>query len=195
MVEEDSVERLDADARRLLKVVRDETRRMDRLIENLLAFARCSRAPIEPALIDMAELARTVFVELKNGSGARGPILQVAALPPGRGDPALIRQVWSNLLSNAIRYCARRPQGVVEVEGRVEAGERVYCVRDNGTGFDMRHYDRLFGLFQRPPGEPSTGGVGVGLAIVERVVTRHGGRVWAEGKPNEGATFYFSLPA
>ncbi|HXR58105.1 MAG TPA: ATP-binding protein, partial [Burkholderiales bacterium] len=167
-------------------------------IENLLSFTRCSRAPLQPSLIDMAGLARAAFVELKNGDAARAPLLSVAQLPPGRGDPDLIRQVWMHLLANAIKYCARQPQSRVEVEGRLEGGESVYCVRDNGAGFDMRYYDRLFSLFQRPPGPERAGGVagaGVGLAIVERVVTRHGGRVWAEGKPNEGAAFYFSLPA
>jgi signal transduction histidine kinase len=195
MVEEDYFERLDGEARRLLKVVRDECRKMERLIENLLSFTRCSRAPLQPALIDMAELARTAFIELRNGDAARAPSLRVAQLPAGRGDPDLIRQVWMHLLSNAIKYCARQPQSTVEIDGQVEGGESVYCVRDNGAGFDMRYYDRLFGLFQRPPGGERAGGAGVGLAIVERVVTRHGGRVWAEGKPNEGAAFYFSLPA
>ena len=195
MVEDDHFEHLDGEARRLLKVVRDECRKMERLIENLLAFTRCSRAPLQPAQIDMTELARASFIELRNGDAARAPALSVAHLPPGRGDPDLIRQVWMHLLSNAIKYCARQPQSRVEVEGRLEGGESVYCVRDNGTGFDMRYYDRLFGLFQQPLGEKRSNGGGVGLAIVERVVTRHGGRVWAEGKPNEGASFYFSLPA
>ena len=195
MVEDDHFERLDGEARRLLKVVRDECRKMERLIENLLTFTRCSRAPLQPALIDMAGLARTAFVELRNGDAGRAPMLRVAQLPPGRGDPELIRQVWMHLLANAIKYCARQPESKVEVEGRREGGESVYCVRDNGSGFDMRHYDQLFSLFQRPPGAKPSSGSGVGLAIVERVVTRHGGRVWAEGKPNEGAAFYFSLPA
>ena len=195
MVEDEYFERLDGEARRLLKVVRDECRKMERLIENLLTFTRCSRVPLQPARIDMAELARTAFVELRNGDAARAPVLRVAQLPPGRGDPDLIRQVWMHLLSNAIKYCARQPESTVEIEGRTEGAESVYCVRDNGAGFDMRYYDRLFGLFQRPPGDKPSSGSGVGLAIVERVVTRHGGRVWAEGKPNEGAAFYFSLPA
>ncbi|HEX2650535.1 MAG TPA: response regulator [Burkholderiales bacterium] len=201
MVEDDHFERLDGEARRLLKVVRDECRRMERMIQNLLTFTRCSRAPLQPALIDMAGLARTAFAELRNGDAARAPMLRVAQLPPGRGDPDLLRQVWMHLLSNAIKYCARQPQSTVEVEGRVEGAESVYCVRDNGAGFDMRNYDRLFGLFKGPVGgsrassEKGSGGGGVGLAIVERVITRHGGRVWAEGRPNEGAAFYFSLPA
>ncbi len=195
MFEEDYIDKLDREGLRLLRVVRDESRKMDQLIENLLAFARYSREPIALATIDMAELARAAYTELKNGDAARTPTLRVAALPPGRGDPALIRQVWINLLSNAIKYSDRSPQPHVEIEGRLEEGETVYCVKDNGLGFDMSHYGRLFGLFQRLHDGRHYPGAGVGLAIVERVVSRHGGRVWAESKPNEGAAFYFSLPA
>ena len=193
MFEEDYVERLDGEARRLIKVVRSESRRLDQLIEKLLDFARLSREPIEAGPIDMGELARAAFTELKNGGAA--PSLLLSDLPAGRGDPGLIRQVWTNLLSNAIKYCGRRNDPVIEVMGHTVAGENVYCVKDNGAGFDMRHYERLFGLFQRLHEPRSFPGAGVGLAIVERVISRHGGRVWAEGKPDQGASFYFTLPA
>lgn len=195
MFEEDHLDRLDGEGRRLVRVVREESRRLDLLIEKLLDFTRFGREPMEAALIDMGELARAAFMELKDGGGARAPALLMSDLPTGRGDPALIRQVWTNLLSNAIKYSGRRSDPVIEVAGHTVAGENVYCVRDNGAGFDMRHYERLFGLFQRLPEAKQYDGAGVGLAIVERIVNRHGGRVWAESKPDQGASFYFTLPA
>jgi light-regulated signal transduction histidine kinase (bacteriophytochrome) len=122
-------------------------------------------------------------------------VLHLGDLPPARGDQALLRQVWVNLLSNAVKYTAPTPEAVIEVGGSQAGGENTYRVKDNGVGFDMRYVDKLFGVFQRLHGDGEFEGTGIGLAIVKRIVTRHGGRVWAESKPGEGSTLYFTLPA
>ena len=119
---------------------------------------------------------------------------RLSALPGAWGDPALIRQVWTNLLSNSIKYSGKRSVPVIEITGRTSGAEQIYCIKDNGAGFDMRYYERLFGVFQRMHDAAQYSGSGVGLAIVQRVITRHGGRVWARGKVDGGAAFYFSLP-
>jgi light-regulated signal transduction histidine kinase (bacteriophytochrome) len=137
--------------------------------------------------IDMAALVRDAAAEL-----AVEP--QLAALPAAHADPALLRQVWLNLIGNAAKYTGKRADARIEVGGREEGEQCVYWVRDNGVGFDMRYAGKLFGVFQRLHAEDEFPGTGVGLAIVQRVVSRHQGRVWAEGRPGEGACFHFSLP-
>ena len=196
ILEEEHSGSLDDEGHRILGLVRDGARKMRQLIEDLLAFSRFNRKPLAAVEIEMSDLVRTVFSELLQTGAACVPDLKLAPLPTASGEPALIKQVWANLLSNAIKYSSRGPAPVVEVGGYTDAGgESVYYVRDNGAGFDMRLQHKLFGLFQRLHGADEFPGTGVGLAIVERVVKRHGGRVWAEGKVNEGASFYFSLPS
>jgi signal transduction histidine kinase len=195
ILEQDHSGGLDDEGRRVLGIVRNGTRKMTQLIEDLLAFSRFNRKPIDPIDIDMSELVHAVFNELLHTGVACVPELRVHALPRARGEPPLIRQVWSNLLSNAIKYSSKRAEPVIEVSGYADGAQSVYCVKDNGAGFDMRYESKLFGIFQRLHGADQFPGTGVGLAIVDRVVKRHGGRVWAEGKVNEGASFYFSLPA
>ena len=195
ILEEEHSGGLDEEGRRMLGLVRDGARKMSQLVEDLLVFSRFNRKPVAPVEIDMSELVKTVFRELLQGGTPCVPELRLSELPPGRGEPALIRQVWMNLFSNAIKYSSKRPGPVIEVGGYADERESVYYVRDNGAGFDMRQQHKLFGLFQRLHGTAEFPGTGVGLAIVERIVTRHGGRIWAEGRVNEGASFYFSLPA
>jgi PAS domain S-box-containing protein len=194
MLEEDYNERLDDEGRRMLRVVRDNAAQMARLIDDLLAFSRLGRKPVASAAIDMTGLAREALTEVLQGmdSAARGVALE--ELPPGIGDRALLRQVWINLIGNAVKYSGKQPEPNIRISGRTEGNERVYCVTDNGVGFDMRYYDKLFGVFQRLHAASDFQGTGVGLAIVQRIVTRHGGRAWAEGKLGEGASFFFALP-
>jgi light-regulated signal transduction histidine kinase (bacteriophytochrome) len=143
----------------------------------------------------MTDLARLVADELRRGEGDRNELeLHIDSLAPAHGDRALLRQVLSNLLQNALKFTRGRPNARIQVGSRPDGKETVYYVKDNGAGFDARYVDKLFGVFQRLHSAEEFDGTGVGLAIVKRIVQRHGGRVWAEGKLNEGATFYFSLP-
>src|SRR6266853_883074 len=191
MLEEDSASQLDAEGRRRLAIIRDNSRRMGALIEDLLAFVSLNRQTLNPVRLDMETIISEVWTELGAGAHAR---LKTGPLPPAHGDRALVRQIWSNLLGNALKFSGKREVPEIEISARSEPGEVVYCVRDNGAGFDMRHYDKLFGVFWRLHREDEFPGTGVGLAIVQRIVSLHGGRVWAESKVDEGAKFYFSLP-
>ena len=194
MLEEDYIDKLDAEGRRLLGVIRDSSQKMGALIDDLLAFSRLGRRPLSAAKTDMNALVQEVLSELRPVAGEIAQQCVIGRLPAAWCDRALLRQVWGNLLSNAFKFAGKREQPVIKVAGYRSGTENVYSVSDNGAGFDMRFYNKLFGVFQRLHGNDEFPGTGVGLAIVQRVVTRHGGRVWAEGKVNEGATFYFALP-
>lgn len=185
---------LDAEGRRLLGLVREGARNMGHLIDDLLAFSRAARGEVNRTKVDMAALARAAFRE-QLGDGGEGRIeLRLGGLPEVQGDPALLKQVWGNLFSNAIKYSGRRATPIVEVSGGREADRLVFSVRDNGAGFDSAAAGRLFGVFQRLHSAREFEGTGVGLALVKRIVGRHGGDVWAEGREGEGATFGFWLP-
>ena len=190
---EDHSDKLDEDGNRLLEVVRQNAQNMGQLIDDLLAFSRLGRKAVELSPIDMTDLAKSVFEEL-NSDSERRPQLKIENIPPAQGDRALLRQVFVNLLSNATKYSRTKDHSLVEVGGRTENGNNIYYVKDNGAGFDMQYVNKLFGVFQRLHSPEEFEGTGVGLAIVQRIIHRHGGRVWAEGKVNEGATFYFTLP-
>jgi signal transduction histidine kinase len=190
ILEEDYGERLDGEGRRLLGVVRSSSKHMGQLIDDLLDLSRLGRLALGKRPVDMAGLAREVAQELPRGNAS----VDIGALPACHADPRLLRQVWANLIGNALKYSGKRAGAHVEIGGREEPAESVYWVRDNGVGFDMRYVDKLFGVFQRLHGADEFPGTGVGLAIVQRVVARHGGRVWAEGRPGEGACFHFSVP-
>jgi signal transduction histidine kinase len=187
-------DKLDDESNRVLGKIIENTQRMETLIKDLLAFSQLGRRPISAAEIDMDALAREVIDELRSVPGQRAPQCVLKPLPVGWGDRSLVRQVWLNLLSNAIKFTGTREVPSIELGGSSEETRNVYYVKDNGAGFDMRYCDKLFGVFQRLHSAKEFPGTGVGLAIVQRVVTHHGGRAWAEGKPGEGATFYFALP-
>ncbi len=191
MLEEDYGRALDDEGRRLLGVVREASGRMGRLIDDLLAFSRLGRQEAARRTVDMAALVAQVVAEVRGGSRAA---IEVAQLAPALADAAMMQQVWANLIGNALKYSSKRADARVEIGWKEDGGELVYWVRDNGVGFDMRFAQKLFGVFQRLHRADEFPGTGVGLAIVQRVVTRHGGQVWAEGRPGEGACFYFSLP-
>ena len=195
MVLADYAPKLDDEGRRMLGVIRSEAQRMGRLIDDLLAFSRLGRAPIESTLIDMHAMAQDVFDELAALEPGRQVRFDLRPLPPARGTEAMIRQVWINLIGNALKFTKERELAELEI-GVIEGdgGGPVYYVKDNGVGFDMRYVDKLFGVFQRLHNQQEFPGTGVGLALVQRIVQRHGGRVWAEAEINQGAAFYFTLP-
>ncbi len=194
MLEEEHAGRLDDEGRRLLRVVSDQSRLMGQLIDDLLQFSRLGRQPMAAREIDMTALAEEVKRELGQEGGAGAAALEVRPLERAMGDPALIRQVLINLLSNAIKFSSGRERPQIELSSHRNGTHGVFRVKDNGAGFDMQYYDKLFGVFQRLHRAEDFPGTGVGLALVQRVVSRHGGRVWAEGQVGEGATFYFTLP-
>ena len=176
---------------------------MGLLIDDLLAFSRLGRKPVAAVQIDMTALAQATREDLQSELKGRSVQIVIHPLPPALGDPVLIRQVWINLLVNAIKFTGNIASARIEVGAGGESGRdgeqqdraaNVYYVKDNGAGFDMRYYDKLFGIFHRLHRDDEFPGTGVGLAIVQRVVLRHNGRVWAEGKINQGATFFFELP-
>ena len=193
---EDHHAKLDPEAQRLLGVVDQNTRRMGQLIDDLLAFSRLGRKELAAGAVNMEELAHTVADEVRRTDVERKGSLaiQIDPLPPAHGDRALLGQVMSNLLQNAAKFTRDRAEARVEVGSQRDGGQTVYFVKDNGAGFDARYADKLFGVFQRLHSTEQFDGTGVGLAIVKRIVQRHGGRVWAEGKVDHGATFYFTLP-
>lgn len=190
MLQEDAGEQLDADLRRYLDSIGDAARQMGALIDDLLAFSRLGRKPVERVEVDMHALVAQAANEL----GA-GPRLHLQPLPAVQADPVLLRQVWINLLSNALKYSAPRgDEARIVVSGERVNGVARYVVRDNGVGFDMRYADKLFGVFQRLHSNDEFEGTGVGLAIVQRIVVRHGGTIEAVAAPGQGATFTLHLP-
>lgn len=178
----------------MLEKIRSNVRRMRELIDDLLRFARLGRQPLEMQRIEPAGIVNTVLSTLQAGPAGRQVEVIVHDLPACQGDASLLTQVWLNLLSNAFKYSQKREAARIEVGSLVnDDGETIYYVKDNGVGFDMRYASKLFGVFQRLHGESEFEGTGVGLAIVQRIVQRHGGRVWAEAQLDRGATFFFTL--
>jgi light-regulated signal transduction histidine kinase (bacteriophytochrome) len=176
--------------------VRENSQRMGQLIDDILSFSRMSRRDMGFSDFDLAVLAQSVFDEQQAAVPERRLLLKLGELPTARGDRAMIRQVLTNLIANAIKFTAPRPEALIEIAGDSASAseENHYWVRDNGVGFDMQYADKLFGAFQRLHSAEQFEGTGIGLAIVKRVITRHGGRVWAEGRVNEGAAIHFTLP-
>ncbi len=191
---EEHATHLSPDAQNLLSRVTANTRRMERLIEDLLRFSRLGRQPLAKQPINIAPLVREVLEELHKEQGDRRINVQVGDLPDCVGDPSLLKQVFVNLLSNAFKYTRQQETASVEVGYQAQEGEGVYFVRDNGVGFDMNHAGKLFGVFQRLHRADEFEGTGVGLSIVQRILQRHGGRIWVHAAVNSGATFYFTIP-
>ena len=194
ILQEDHMPGLDAEGRRVCSVISQSARNMGTLIDDLLSFSRMGRSEMQLSRIDMATMANSIYYELTTPE-QRGHIdFSVGPVPAAEADPALMRQVWSNLISNAIKFSSRQPRAVITIGGSEGNKENFYSVQDNGAGFDMQYIDKLFGVFQRLHSAGEFDGNGVGLAIVQRVVRRHGGRVWALGEVNRGAIFSFTLP-
>ena len=186
--------RLDDEGRRLLDVVHCSAHRMGKLIDDLLSLSRVGRREMHRSRVDMEALARAAWSELEASGDAVGVTLRLDALAPATGDEGLLRQVWANLLGNAVKFSAPKRERRVEIGSREEPHRAVFWVRDTGVGFDPSQAGRLFGVFQRLHPQSDFEGTGIGLALVQRIVQRHGGTVWAEGVPGEGATFSFGLP-
>ncbi|OGT00342.1 MAG: hypothetical protein A3F73_12300 [Gallionellales bacterium RIFCSPLOWO2_12_FULL_59_22] len=194
ILREEYASKLDEEGLRLFNVVGDNARKMGQLIDDILAFSRASRGELLLTRIDMNALVRQVWQELEPQRAGRAIEFRLADLPAAGGDLAAMRQVLQNLLDNAIKFTCERELAVIEVDGHTDGEENIYSIRDNGAGFDMAYIDKLFGLFLRLHGMDEFKGTGVGLAIVRRFIMKQGGRVWAKGKPGEGATFWFTLP-
>lgn len=193
MLEEDYESLLDAEGKRLLSVIQKNARTMGTLIDDLLAFSRLGKTELNKSYIDMNDLAGKILEELPKSIDHPAAI-QIHQLHPAFADRSSINQVFVNLISNAIKYSSRTTKPVVEIKSYRKDNKIIYSVSDNGAGFDNKYVDKLFGVFQRLHSNEEFEGTGVGLALVKRIITKHGGEVWASGEVNKGATFSFSLP-
>jgi light-regulated signal transduction histidine kinase (bacteriophytochrome) len=186
---------LPAEASRLIGRVRGNAQQMGQLIDDLLAFSRLGRQTLHQQVVDLGDLIRRSWEELATEREGRHIEFRLGELPKCQGDPGLLKQVFVNLLSNALKYSRKRDPAIIEV-GSQSGGQRGECVcfiKDNGVGFDMRYNHKLFGVFQRLHRAEDYEGTGVGLALVQRIIQRHGGRIWASAEPNQGAIFSFTL--
>jgi two-component system sensor histidine kinase/response regulator len=194
VLEDDFAESLGEEGRRVIGIIRRGSQKMDQLIVGLLEFSRAGREHLDLQRIDMTALAGSAAAEVVAAYTGPKAHIEIGELPPAAGDATVVRQVWCNLIGNALKYSAKRPEPRIKISGRIEDREVVYQVEDNGAGFDMRYADRLFGVFQRLHRTEDFSGTGVGLAIVHRIIVRHGGRIWAQSAPDAGACFQFALP-
>jgi len=194
ILEEDYGERLGEDGCRVLNVIHDACGTMDNLITALLAFSQAVRQEMDPVQLDMAALVREAVNQVISTCPGPAPIIAIGDLPVGIGDALLLRQVWCQLISNALKFSSKRQTPNIGIRGRIEGAEVIYLVEDNGVGFDMRYVHKLFGIFQRLHKSEDFAGTGIGLAIAKNNVARHGGRIWAEAATDDGARFQFALP-
>ncbi|MBA4145199.1 MAG: hypothetical protein C0523_05510 [Cytophaga sp.] len=190
---QDHTSQLDEEARQMCGRMSSEAKRMGNLIDDLLTFTRLNQSPLKIVPIDMTQLASQVFRKISAPLEPSKIDFKTAALPAINGDPFMIELVWQNLIDNAIKFSSMRAHPVIEIGSENRGNKDVYFIRDNGAGFDMKYVHKLFGVFERLYGLHEFDGTGVGLAIIKRIVERHGGRIWAEGEPGKGATFYFTI--
>jgi PAS domain S-box-containing protein len=193
ILQEDYIAGLPEEARNYFQFIRDNAQQMGRLVDDLLTFSRLGRQPLRKQAVGCDELVRQCLDELRDEQAGRQIELTIGDLPIYEGDPALLKQVWLNLLANALKYTRRRAVARIEIGSYADQGETICYIKDNGAGFDMRYADKLFGVFQRLHRAEEYEGTGVGLAIVARIINRHGGRVWADAKIDQGATFFLTL--
>lgn len=191
----DSAQQLGEQGMRYLNTICNASEQMGRLIDDLLEFSRLGRQNLESDRVDMTALAREALRDILNSHDGATPTVEIEALPYVRGDRRMLRLTWLNLLDNAVKYAGAGAQPRITIAAQTQSNEIVYQVQDNGIGFDMQFYDQLFGVFQRLHSSADYPGTGVGLAIAQRVIARHGGRIWAQSTPGQGATFYFALPS
>lgn len=195
ILQQEYLAKVDEEGKDVIKTIRNNTHQMENLIDDLLAFSRLGRQPVATQIVNMKRMVHEVYADLKKTTRSRKMNFSCEDLPTIKADPALIKQVWINLLSNAIKYTKNQQEAIIIVGSKREKDKIIYFVKDNGAGFDMKYVHKLFGVFQRLHSNTDFEGTGVGLAIVQRIITKHGGKVWAEGEVNKGATFYFSLPS
>jgi len=195
VIQEDFGADVPAEARQHIEAASAQATRMGELIEDLRRLSRLGREPLQKRSVDMGALVREVTDELRAAEAARDLEIRIGSLPDTQADLSLLRQVWVNLIANALKFTRRREQALITIDGAEgPEGGRLYSIRDNGAGFDPQRAERLFGIFQRLHGAKEFEGTGVGLSIVRRIIERHGGRIWAEGEPGRGAAFHFTLP-
>ena len=194
ILHEDYGDKLDDDARTTIDTIIRNVRKMGRLIDDLLEFSRVSKKDIKATKIDLTPLVTRIAEDIRTETGCEHCIIRIERLEPARVDLRMIEQVWINLISNAVKYSSKKDAPLIEIGSQNHRTHTTYYVKDNGVGFNMMYKDKLFGIFQRLHRPEDFPGTGVGLAIVKRIVHRHGGNVWAESVVNEGSTFYFSLP-
>ncbi|MDE2052116.1 MAG: response regulator [Gammaproteobacteria bacterium] len=194
VVQEDFGAGVPPEARRHIEAISSQASRMGELIEDLLRLSRLGREPLQKRSVDMRGLVQEVVAELRAADGARDLDISIGELPPVQADPSLLRQVWVNLVANALKFTRRRAHARIEIGGAQRSEHKLYSIRDNGAGFDPQRAERLFGIFQRLHAATEFEGTGVGLSIARRIIERHGGSIWAEGEPDCGAAFHFTLP-
>lgn len=193
IIEEDYAPQLDDEAKRMLNGIAYNAQKMSSLIDDLLEFSRLGRKEVKKSLVTTTEMVKAVITEIKNSINHKAEIT-IDTLPDINADYSLLYQVWVNFISNAIKYSSKKENPQINISAVTSHNEINFCIKDNGAGFDMKYYDKLFGVFQRLHHPNDFEGTGIGLAIIQRIIAKHGGKVWAEGKPGEGASFYFSLP-
>jgi len=191
---EDNIDKLDDEGKRVAGIIRASTVKMGKLIDDLLSFSRLGRQEIKKNKVDMKSLVNNIYNELRKNSPDKNIEFVLNDIPDAMADKDMMSVVWTNLISNAIKFTGKKDKPKIEIGSKMDNDVITYYQKDNGAGFDMKYVDKLFGVFQRLHSTEDFDGTGVGLANVKRVVERHGGKVWAEGKVDEGATFYFSLP-
>jgi signal transduction histidine kinase/CheY-like chemotaxis protein len=186
--------KLDQEGKRLLNLIRSNTRKMDQLITDILALSRVTRSEHKVSKIDMNKMVISMYSECVAPDIRKKLSFTIDKLPDAFGDPTYLKQVWTNLILNAVKFSSKKKKPVIKIGGHTENGFNIYFIKDNGAGFNPDYAHKLFGVFQRLHKTDEFEGTGVGLAIIQRIILRHNGKVWAEGKEGSGATFYFSLP-
>lgn len=190
---EDYSDAINDEGKKVLQAVLNNSKKMGLLIDDLLAFSKLGRKQVTRTHINMNKLVNSVVDEIINEDDSKRPIFAISNLSPASGDQSLIKQVWINLISNAIKYSQYKPETRIKISSTSKKDKIIYCVQDWGAGFDMEYYDKLFGVFQRLHSQEEFDGTGIGLAIVQKIINRHHGEVWADSKLGIGSSFYFSL--
>jgi len=194
ILEEDYSNILDNEGKRLLENIQDNAGKMGLLVDSLLAFSKLGKQEVQKSKIDMNELVESILEEI-TASQPHHALITVGVLPPAHADRFLLHQVWMNLVSNAVKYTGKKEKPTIEIGALKSEDQITYYIKDNGVGFKMEYLGKLFGVFQRLHSEQEFEGTGIGLAIVQRIITKHGGKIWAEAEIDRGATFFFTLPA